>query len=92
MWDFFGGLFDRLGNFVGVKSFWKWLILLLILNIKKGGGIEWVEIRLIIFVMFLRYINFYFLMVWKYDKVVINLLDLLIGFIFKVIMDNVLFI
>lgn len=66
----------------------------IVINIKykEGGGIEWVEIRLIIFVMFLRYINYYFLMVWKYDKVVINLLDLLIGFIFKVIMDNVLFI
>lgn len=31
-------------------------------------------------------------MVWKYDKVAINPLDLLIGLIFKAIMDNVSFI
>lgn len=91
-WDLSGGSLDRPGNSVGVKSPRKWPILSPTLNTKKGGGIEWVETRSTILVTLLRYINHYFSMVWKYDKVAINPLDLLIGLIFKAIMDNVSFI
>lgn len=91
-WYLSGGSLDRPGNSVGVKSPRKWPILSPTLNTKKGGGIEWVETRSTILVTLSRYINHYFSMVWKYDKVAINPLDLLIGLIFKAIMDNVSFI